>query len=188
VKKYAYLIKQIEEFSLLSQAEKTYGPYTRQDGRKIVIVVNDDGYRKTMSYPKYLLQEHLGYPLSIDQTVDHIDRDHNNNDINNLRIMPRSEHSRDDTRRVKLLKFVCSMCQKDFERSPRLIRDKSKKGKSGPFCSRQCAGRYARQLQLKLLDKLPGQPYIESEYYRNIKNIDNNITAVAGYLIQKYRL
>ena len=187
MKKYANLIQKIEEFSLLAIAEKEYGPYTRQDGRQIVIVVDDDGNRRTVSNPKRILEKHLQRRLGPDETVDHIDRNHNNNDINNLRIMPRSEHSSDDTRRVKLTKFICSMCKKDFERSPRLVRDKSRKGKAGPFCSRQCAGRYARQLQLKLLDKFPNQPYVESEYYRNIKNVENNIVAVvAEYLIQKY--
>ena len=86
--------------------------------------------------------------------------------LDNLRIVPRSEHSSGDTRRVKLVKFNCAWCKKEFERSPRLIRDKARKNKAGPFCSRKCAGQYSRKLQLKLIDKFDVQPVIDSEYYK----------------------
>lgn len=185
--KYGELIKSIEIFSIIALAERVYGPYNNgNDDRKIVIIVDDDGNRRTISYPKYLLEQHLGRPLHPDlETVDHRDRDHNNNDINNLRIVPRNQHSKDDTRRVKLVKFKCSLCDKEFERSPRLVRDKSKKGCTGIFCSRQCSGRYSRKVQLGLIEKFPVQPYTESEYYRNIKNLDN-AESMTEYFIKKY--
>src|SRR5271165_1183752 len=178
--KYADLISEVETFYLLSTAEKVYGPYLRpSDGRQIVIIKDDNGKTRTVSYPKYILEQHLGRPLNPEtETVDHINRDKNDNDINNLRLVERSQHSKDDTRRVKLVKFKCSLCNKDFERSPRLVRDKSKKGVTGIFCSRQCAGRYSRKVQLGLIEKFPVQPYVESEYYRNIKNIE----AISNYL------
>ncbi len=144
-----------------------YGPYTRGDGRKIVIVIDHNGKRRTVSYPKWLLESQLGRPLDPElETVDHIDSNFNNNDIANLRMLPRAEHSADDTRRVEPAKFQCAWCDKDFERSPRLIRDKAKKNKAGPFCSRKCAGKYSRMLQLKLIDKFDSQPAIDSVYYK----------------------
>lgn len=146
---------------------KVHGPYTRQDGRKIVIVVEHKGQRRTVSYPKWLLEVHLGRKLDPDkETVDHLDGDFNNNNLENLRIVPRDEHSADDTRRSRNLKFNCAWCGADFERSPRLVRDKSKKNKAGPFCNKSCAGKYSRMLQLKLIDKLNPQPFVESEYYK----------------------
>lgn len=154
---------------------KVHGPYTRQDGRKIVIVVENKGKRRTVSYPKWLMEMHLGRKLDPNlETVDHIDSDFNNNDMNNLRLVPRDEHSGDDTRRVKNLKFDCAWCDQEFERSPRLIRDKAKNNKAGPFCSRRCAGKYSRLLQLKLIDKLNPQQHVESEYYKR-----KNVTASA---------
>jgi hypothetical protein len=148
--------------------EIIYGPYARQsDGRKIVIIVSNNGKRRTVSFPKHLMEKYLGRKLDPNkETIDHLDSDKNNNDISNLRVVDRAEHSADDTRRVKHIKLQCALCDKEFERSPRLLRDKSKKGKAGPFCSRVCAGKYARMLQLKLIDKLNAQPYIESEYYK----------------------
>ncbi len=144
-----------------------FGPYKRKDGRQIVIVVENDGTRRTVSYPKWIMEQHLGRRLDPnEETVDHIDSNFDNNDLDNLRLMPRKEHSADDTRRVKNLKFNCAWCQTEFERSPRLIRDKSNKGKAGPFCSRSCAGKYSRQLQLKLVEKMVPQPFVESEYFK----------------------
>lgn len=146
---------------------KVHGPYKRQDGRQIVIVVEDDGSRRTISYPKWLLELQLGRRLDPNlETVDHIDSNFDNNDLANLRIMPRKEHSTEDTRRVKPVKFNCAWCKKEFERSPRLVRDKARKNKAGPFCSRKCAGQYSRKLQLKLIDKFDVQPVIDSEYYK----------------------
>jgi hypothetical protein len=146
---------------------KIFGPYKRKDGRKIVIVVENNGKRRTVSYPKWLVELQLGRRLDPNlETVDHIDSDVENNDINNLRIVPRDQHSADDTRRVKPIKFECAWCDKEFTRSPRLIRDKAKKGKAGPFCSRTCAGKYSRQLQLKLIEKLDSQHAVDSEYFK----------------------
>jgi len=148
-----------------------YGPYTRPNGRRLIIEVDLNGKRRTVSYPKWLLEQQLGRKLDPDQeTVDHIDSNLYNNELSNLKIMPRKEHSSEDTRRVKWIDFTCPWCDKAFSRSPRLIRDKAKKNKSGPFCSRSCAGKYSRMLQLKLIDKMAPQQHIVSEYFKR-KNV-----------------
>jgi hypothetical protein len=146
---------------------KIHGPYKRKDGRQIVIIVENNGQRRTVSYPKWLMEMQLGRRLDPDmETVDHIDSNFDNNDLANLRVVPRAEHSADDTRRVKPHRFSCGWCNKEFERSPRLVRDKSRKNKAGPFCSRACAGKYSRTVQLKLMEKLGPQPMVESEYFK----------------------
>lgn len=146
---------------------KVHGPYKRKDGRQIVIIVENNGKRRTVSYPKWLMELQLGRRLDPDlETVDHLDSNFDNNDLSNLVIVPRDEHSANDTRRVKPVTFTCAWCDKEFERSPRLVRDKAKKNKAGPFCSRACAGKYSRKLQLKLIDKFDTQPAIDSEYYK----------------------
>lgn len=179
------LIEKIGFYQLISTARKVHGPYDKGNGRKIVIIVNDDGSRRTVSYPKFLVEENLGRPLDPHlETVDHINRNKDDNDLKNLRIVPRSQHSADDTRRVKLIKLKCSNCGKKFERSPRIIRDKAKKKVRGHFCSKKCSGAYARKLQLGLIDKLPLVQPIESVYYRNKKHI----SALADYLLVKYAM
>ena len=145
---------------------KVYGPYRRKGGRQIVIVFEDNCPR-TVSYPKYLMERHLGRKLDPDlETIDHWDGNFDNNDLSNLRIVPRQEHSRQDTKRVINLKLKCDWCKTDFERSPRLVRDKSKKGNRGLFCSKKCSGKHNRAVQLGLAEPLPVQPFPVSEYYK----------------------
>jgi len=149
---------------------KVHGPYQRKtDSRQIVIVIDRNGKRRTVSFPKWIMECYLGRPLDPDlETVDHWNSDINDNRIENLRIVPRSQHSADDTRRVKLIKLNCAWCDKEFERSPRIIRDKAKKGTRGHFCSRRCAGIFSRMLQLKLINKkdFDKQKAVDSEYYK----------------------
>jgi len=183
------ILNDVEFYYLTSIARKIHGPYFNGNGdRQIGIIVEDDGSRRTVSWPKLLIEEHLGRKLDPDkETIDHLNRDHNDNRLENLRIVPRDLHSADDTRRVKMIELTCDVCGKKFERSPRLIRDKSKKGKRSSFCSRSCAGKYSRQLQLKQINKLKPLPQIKSIYYRKDKSLEDiNSLASVKYLINKY--
>src|SRR5579885_2659571 len=156
--KYAELHEKIIVFEKLAREKKVYGPYYLKSGRQIVIVRNEDGTARTVSYPKYLMEQKLNRQLDPDkETIEHKDTNFLNNDFNNLEILPRSEHSKLDTKRVKLVKMTCPMCGKEFEKSPRLLRDKHHKGSASGFCSRSCSGKYNRLLQLGKIDKLPVQ-------------------------------
>lgn len=72
---------------------KIYGPYTRKDGRKHVIL-RKDGKLQTISYPRFLLEEKLGRKLLPEETVDHIDEDLSNDDLSNLQVLSRAENAR----------------------------------------------------------------------------------------------
>lgn len=180
--KYAELLEKFTFYDLVSIAETVYGPYDIHHGRKIVIIKKDDGTSRTVSLPKYLMEKHLGFELDPNiHTIDHIDSNIDNNDLSNLRIVPRDQHSADDTRRVKLIKLTCAICGKEFERSPRLIRDKAKNGKASKFCSRSCSAKYNRQVQLGQRDKLPASDSPVSEYYKR-----KYVQAFSEYLQNKY--
>lgn len=64
-----------------------YGPYQGKDGRFRVIV-----NRKTVSYPKYLIEQSLGIKLDKNETVHHIDGNPANNSIDNLQVISRRKH------------------------------------------------------------------------------------------------
>jgi len=121
---------------------KIYGPYTRKDGRMIVVVVNDDKTTKTISYPKYLMQQHLGRELTIHETVDHIDGNIFNNDISNFQILSRVENARKSVKYAEYLKLTCKQCGKLFERRKAIHkRNMAIRKVDGPFCSKHCVGK-----------------------------------------------
>lgn len=94
---------------------KVYGPYTRKDGRKIVILRKNSDEQITISYPKYLVERALDRYLSQDEIVDHIDENINNNDLSNLRILPRSVHSASHVPRRIYNSYKCPICGRMYE-------------------------------------------------------------------------
>jgi hypothetical protein len=124
---------------------KVYGPYFRKDGRQHVII-SVDGKKKTVSYPRYLIQQVIGRELTDLETVDHIDGDFTNNDLNNLQILTRSANASkafdDHDKRKKYIELQCTFCQKLFMRTMNCHRRALKKNKNvGFFCSRSCQGK-----------------------------------------------
>lgn len=125
---------------------KVYGPYKRKDGRKHI--VKYDGKSKvTQSYPRYLMEQHLGRELLPEQTVDHIDEDFTNDDLSNLRLISREENSkRSSWTYDKKDQAKCVYCGTLFILS-RNQRTKRSKKIGGPFCSRICSGKYGAAIQ-----------------------------------------
>ncbi len=150
---------------------KLYGPYKRKDNRKHVILIWPDGRKQTVSYPKYLTEIRLGRYLKPNETIDHIDGDFTNNDQTNIQILDRSEHVTNDVRRCKSQKFICPTCSIEFVLSDRKLHDaiqnRKQKQSVGPFCSRSCAGKYGKYVQLTS-NKLQCVPIVQ-EYY-SLKN------------------
>jgi hypothetical protein len=122
---------------------RLYGPYLRDDGRYHIIILFEDGSRKTVSYPRFVMETHLGRYLTDDETVDHIDVDINNDDIKNLRILMRSTHAKKDSWQLLPMSFVCPACHKVFILKGRPLQNalsNNKKKRTGPYCDRSCAG------------------------------------------------
>lgn len=148
---------------------KFYGPYLRKDGRKH-LVYKLDGKHKSLSYPKYLMECHLDRYLEDWETVDHIDEDFTNDDINNLRVISRLDNIARSVKRNHDLKMICPECNKDFIVSGNKINNvnsNSKKGKAGPFCGKSCAGKYGQKIQVGELDKIDPIQHIKPKKYKN---------------------
>jgi hypothetical protein len=147
---------------------KIYGPYDRkEDERQVVIIIRPDKTRTTLAYSKFLMEKHLGrYLDSEKETVDHINQDVRDNRIENLRVLPRAEHARDDAKRRKSQDFICPICKEKFTIEGRKLSDahrNRREGKAGPFCGRSCAGKYGAEVQNKRQKKLKGAK-IKREY------------------------
>lgn len=129
---------------------KLYGPYKRPNGRKFVILVDEEGNRVTKQYARYLMEQELGRELTEDEEVDHIDRDHTNDEISNLRVISKEQHKLDDQKRRIPVEWKCPLCDDKFVLDAKAENDafqKRKQGKAGPFCSKQCAGRYGAEVR-----------------------------------------
>jgi hypothetical protein len=149
------------------------GPYHRKDGRQHIILYGAGPKRKarklTVSYPKWLIEQHLGRELTEQETVDHKNRDFTDNNIDNLQVLDRATHSSLDAKRVKLVEVLCIRCGVVSIRNPRYIQNGSKQGKAGPFCGKSCAGKYGAEVQNGRENKLPTQkgiPVADREYYQ----------------------
>ncbi len=70
---------------------RIYGPYKRKDGRKHVVIIYEDGTRQTKSYPRLMMEQHLGRGLTKEETVDHINNDFTDDRIENLQILSLSD-------------------------------------------------------------------------------------------------
>lgn len=133
---------------------KVYGPYVRKDGRLIVIkvtLVNGVQRHKTISYPRYIMEEHLQRSLMPDEDIHHIDGDVSNNDLSNLRVINKSEHVRaHSTKHTYNIMMRCVFCNTPCvipaNKMASFNADR-RRGKAGPFCSRKCSGRYGAEIR-----------------------------------------
>lgn len=148
----------------LDNIRKVLGPYKRKDGREHVIVYLHDGTKMTRSYPKYLMEIHLGRELDPDlETIDHIDRNFCNNELSNLQILTRKRNAEKSALRAKDVYCDCLQCGINFKLSKTQRKNRSD-GKAGPFCSKSCVGKYGKSVQISgvVLEK-----NISVEYFRN---------------------
>lgn len=124
---------------------KVLGPYTRKDGRSHVVVKLHNGNYCTISYPKFLVEAKLGRKLRPGEEVHHLDGNFRNNQLSNLEVVNCSNHAAFHAcKPAKWIKFQCPTCAKIVQKDYHNIKHNWKKGTSGPFCSRKCAGKFPR--------------------------------------------
>lgn len=159
---------------LYPQYTSVLGPYKRSDGRKHIVLNNcslpngTKGKTKTISYPKALVESNLGRTLLPNETIDHHDRDKTNDDLNNLKIKNRSEHSSIDNIRVKVEPIECPQCGNTFTPTRHQITTRAE-SKAGPFCSRKCSGKYGKGVQNG--DSPMDRNKIQKTYYQLNKDL-----------------
>ncbi len=91
---------------------------------------------KLLSYPKAIKEVEIKRKLVGDETVDHIDSNFENDTIDNLQILSRSENARKDAIKVIRKSVKCSFCGKEF------IPTRGQTRKLGVFCFKVCSGKY----------------------------------------------
>lgn len=134
--------------------------YICKDGRIRIYITFPDKTNSVISYPKYLMEVHLDRYLLPNETVDHIDCNPLNNNIENLRVLDRKEHIWLDEKRYMPETHVCPICKHKFVLDgKRLLNYAGERYranvKAGPFCSKRCAGLYGSMIREHRIDKLP---------------------------------
>lgn len=127
--------------------------YECKDGRTRVY---DPKTKKVRSYPRYLMEQHLGRSLLDDEDVHHIDKNPLNNDISNLEVVMHGEHQRRHSKKYFDKVMICSCCGEKFVWTGRQqqihaqnIKRPGRRDTGLIFCSRKCAGIYGRKIQSK---------------------------------------
>jgi hypothetical protein len=139
---------------LYQNVKKVYGPYLRKDKRQVVLVYFADGSRLTVSYPKYVMQEHLGKLLPVGSDVHHRDGNPLNNAISNLMLCDKVEHVKSHAKRRNAIQCRCPICGKAFSATRGQLTDVNVRKMAGPFCSRSCVGKYGSSVQRGLMRRL----------------------------------
>jgi len=118
---------------------------SNRENRQILILFDSESNRTTTQYARYLLGVKLGRFLTKEETVDHIDNDKTNNDINNLQILSISENIRKSSQ-LPDVTLVCPICQTTFIRTRSQLRGRYDRAKNNLICcSRQCGGKWSHK-------------------------------------------
>lgn len=125
-----------------ASAMEIYGPYVRKGDGRSYVSIRDNGRKTTKSYPRLLLEQSIGRELSSREEVHHIDHDPTNNHPSNLLVVSKSDHLEyhGQFRKPEIGEFICPTCGGVFQAELRRVRhNQGKQGKSGPYCSKNCA-------------------------------------------------
>ncbi len=123
---------------------RKYGPYTRKDNRKFVVLVFEDGSKYTVLNSRYTMMKHYNRFLSPDEDVHHINGDITDDSLQNLEIINNKKHTKNHQTKYKDIDVICVNCKVTFTMSTQQVSDFinnfKRKESVGPCCSRKCAG------------------------------------------------
>lgn len=105
--------------------------------RRNVVLFNSEQNRTTISYARYLMCVKIGYVLSNEFEVDHVDDDKTNDSIDNLQILTQQQNAAKNNRlNIIYYKFDCCICKQDFQLTGRQLGQR--RDKINPTCGRAC--------------------------------------------------
>lgn len=126
--------------------------YKCKDGRWRAVYRGTDDRWVYRSYPRLLMEQHLGRPLLSEEDVHHIDGNKDNNDISNLEVCIHGVHQQQHSIKYVTKFAVCEVCGKSFlwdsKRQRRYYIDLRRNRFRIISCSKECSSFYGRQKQL----------------------------------------
>ena len=105
---------------------------------------------------RLIMEQIIGRVLDYNEVVHHIDGNTQNNDILNLKIMSRKNHSRLHVKYAKRIQIKCKNCNKLFELRQKRYEWIIKSGVKNLFCCKRCSYEYnilaVKKLDPKIVD------------------------------------
>lgn len=115
--------------------------------RKYVSLYNSDNEKTIISYARYLMCVYLGYVLSSDLEVDHINDDKTDDRLENLQVLTAEQNKLKEHYRYLMEEqicygFHCACCETPFLITEREWKKRLHHKVELAFCSRSCANIY----------------------------------------------
>lgn len=107
-----------------------------------------DGRTTTVYEHREVMEAILGRALLPGEHVHHRDGNRANNAPDNLELLTAAEHAHHHNPELPPLTLTCIRCGASFTRDRHWERSNRKRGKSGPFCGKRCAGSWSREQQI----------------------------------------
>jgi HNH endonuclease len=155
------LIDYLLNSKMVKMRKRRHGPYSTQAGHLFWIDVFDDGTRKSVLVHREMMEQHLGRELHKDEVVHHKSEIPYDNRIDNFELKTRGDHTRDHAVPAETIDIICPECGEHANLlSSHVKRNQVKLKKAGPFCSKTCAGRWSRRMQIEsgLINTGGGRP------------------------------
>ena len=111
----------------------------------LACTVIENGKKKTVFQHREIVENHLGRPLTRREVVHHRNSNRKDNRIENLKLMTLSGHSKIHGKGIEWVSVTCLQCKKVVIKQAKEERARKAKGRTGPFCSKKCVGKWFRK-------------------------------------------
>ena len=128
------MVIEVSDFYKNKGIKKAY-MVTNKEPRRIVILVDQNNNKTSISYAKYLYTSHYRCVVAEGDHVDHINGDKLDDRIENLQVISGTYNRRKDHKHKEMVLLVCPVCGEEF-----LFDKRNLSTHPNPCCSRRCGG------------------------------------------------
>ena len=124
---------------------KKYGPYKTKDGYVFYCYTDTvTGRNRSLYEHREVIAEAIGRYPTIHEVVHHKNGIRDDNRLENLEILQRSDHAALHHEPPEMVEIVCVFCRSKAMLFARFVRhNQGRQKKAGPFCGRSCAGKWS---------------------------------------------